>query len=128
MLVFEAIWAEAAIVFGKRNGAAESLTPFSRTWKQILGRSEHALWTWNEKYGPLNAPQREYATSLIVHSLKKASEAPSLGMRYAFFNAKLTGLLNHETVHAGFQSRKDEAKADAQYDSLMYGLYEEVAA
>jgi hypothetical protein len=121
---FEIVWAEAAIVFGKKNGEPESLTPFSRTWKQIVGRAEHALWLWNDKYGPLNAEQRVYAAQLVTHALRQALLTQVRSERYAYFNATLTRLLNHETVHAGFQSRKDSTpEIDVVGD-----LYEAVAA
>jgi len=125
MTFFEAVWAEAAIVFGKRNGEPESLTPFSRTWKQVVGRAEHALWMWNEKYGPLNPKQRAYAAELVCHALRQALEAPDRSGRYAFFNATLTRSLNHERVHDGFRSREDadiQGEASDLADDLFLGV------
>jgi hypothetical protein len=123
MTFYEVVWAEAAIVFGKKNGEPESLTPFSRTWKQVVGRAEHALWLWNDKYGPLNADQRLYAAQLVTHALRQALLTQVRSERYAFFNATLTRLLNHETVHAGFRARREETRPPDYFD-----VYEEVAA
>lgn len=124
MTFFEEVWETAAIVFGKKNGEAESLTPFSKTWKQIVGRAEHALWMWNDKYGPLNQRQREHAAVLVCYALRQALDAPDRSGRYAYFNATLTRLLNHETVHAGFLSRQDEVPES----DLTADLYGAVAA
>lgn len=119
MTFFERIYAEAAVVFGKRNGEKESLTPHSRTWRTVIERAEHALWLWNENYGPLTLEQREYAADLIVHALGKAGEQAEVGKRYAFFHTELTSLLNHERVQAGFQKRAEERHSGAVLSSLL---------
>jgi hypothetical protein len=72
---FGAVWAEAAITFGKNNGHKESLTPFGRTWEQILTRCEHAIRVWDAAHGPLNDDQWKYATELFVAALRHARTA-----------------------------------------------------
>jgi hypothetical protein len=111
MSFYGEVWAAAAETFGQKRGHKNPLTPYTRTWKIILQRAEHALWVWNDKYGPLNGSQREYATTLVVHSLTRAREAPDCNSTYAYFNATLTRLLNHETVDAGFKSRDEQEPA-----------------
>jgi hypothetical protein len=103
--VFGLVWKEAAETFSKRNGHRESLTPFGRTWDQVLSRCEHALRVWDGKYGPLNDAQWDYCAELFVHALKYARSANTPGQMYAYFNTQLTHLLNHEQVAQGFQSR-----------------------
>jgi len=120
---FERIWRESASAFSKRNGEPVALTPYSRTWKTILERSEHALWVWNDKYGPLTREQRDYAADLICHALSKAGAQEAVGDRYAFFHTELTSLLNHEKVHAGFQRR-----GQALDDQLEVDVFESVPA
>lgn len=106
MSFFDLVWRAAASAFSKRNGSPVALTPYSRTWQTILGRAEHALWLWNDKYGPLTSEQRLYAAELVCHALKKAGEQAADGDRYAFFHTELTALLNHERVHEGFKRRE----------------------
>lgn len=120
MTFFEIVFTEAAKTFGKRAGHAETLTPYSRTWRTVIERAEHALWLWNDKYGPLSPAQREYAAELVRSSLIYAREkAPNVGQTYAYFHTQLTHLLNHETVHQGFHSRASLAELNsALLDSL----------
>lgn len=116
MTLFDAIFAEAAITFGKRRGHAETLTTYSTTWKTVGERADHAIWMWNDKYGPLNAGQRDYACKLVVSALRYArTHAPSVGQTYAFFHTQLTHLLNHERVHHGFLSRASTAEEEAAF-------------
>lgn len=105
----EYVFTCAAETFGKRAGFAEPLSPYSRTWKMVCERADHALWLWNDSYGPLNKEQREYAARLVCSSLEHArEEAPTLGDTYAYFHTRLTQLLNHERVKAGFLARNPE--------------------
>lgn len=108
---YDQVYRAAADTFGKKRGHKNPLTPYTRTWAMVLGRAEHALWVWNDKFGPLNPHQRGYAALLVVHCLQKAQAAPDCNSTYAYFNASLTRLLNHETVDAGFKSRGEEARA-----------------
>ena len=107
MTLYERIWREAAETFGKNRGQENPLTPYTRTWRQIIDRAEHALWLWNDKYGPLTVKQRGYAGDLICHALVAAREAPDPGSVYAYFNTRLTSMLNHEVVDLGFKVRAD---------------------
>lgn len=125
LTVFERIWGAAASVFSKRNGEREPLTPYSRTWKTVVARAEHALWLWNDKYGPLTHEQREYACDLICHALKKAGERAEVGERYAFFHTELDSLLNHERVHEGFRRRAPRVDEEALAD---FDVFAEVGA
>lgn len=119
MTVFERIYREAASTFSKREGHGEPLSPYSRTWATVIGRAEHALWMWNEKYGPLSPAQRDYAVHLICDSLKKAREGATAGDHYAFFHQRLTTLLNHETVHEGFRRRGATYESVAELDAIL---------
>ena len=120
MTFSEAVFTEAAKTFGKRAGHAETLTPYSRTWRTVIERAEHALWLWNDKYGPLSPKQRQYASELVCSALTYAREkAPNVGQTYAFFHTQLTHLLNHERVHQGFQQRAELVAAD---ESLLDSL------
>lgn len=107
MTIFDRIWRGAADAFSKTTGEAAPLHPYSRTWVTILERADHAIWLWNDKYGPLNSSQRDYAGDLICHALVKAGKQSNVGDRYAYFHTELTSLLNHERVHAGFEKRAD---------------------
>ena len=128
MTFFEAVWKEAASTFAKRRGFPEALTPHGRTWKTVCARAEHALWVWNDKYGPLNIEQREYAGALVCHALRRAREtAPSVGETYAYFHTSLTHLLNHERVHHGFTSRSNRGELDAALLDSLPDVFLEVA-
>jgi hypothetical protein len=108
VIFFHRVWIAAARTFGKRTGHGSTLQPYSDTWKLVIQRAEHALRVWNAKYGPLSAEQWEYAGELVEYALEHAIEAPGPNERYAWFNAKLTMLLNHESVDAGFRRREDD--------------------
>lgn len=124
-MFYDRVFTEAAETFSVKRGHRHALTPFSRTWRTILERADHALWTWNDKYGPLTREQRAYAAELVCHALTKARAADSAGDHYAHFHTTLTSLLNHETVDAGFKARAERG------DSLaadLIGEFAEVAA
>jgi hypothetical protein len=105
--LFDRIWRVAAETFSKGRGHDESLNPYRDDWRKILARVEHAIFLWNDKYGPLNHAQREYAGDIVCYALVNAREAPTPSERYAWFNRALTGSLNHERVDAGFKQRDD---------------------
>jgi len=122
--LFGRIFEAAAITFGKTAGSSESLTPFSRTWRTVNRRAEHAIWMWNEKYGPLSPAQVEYVGDLIVHALKHAASAPSDGQKYAYFHTQLTSLLNHERVDAGFDQRAERGDLAASLAAALEDSYQ----
>ena len=100
------VWNDAAALFSKKNGHRQTLAPYSRTWAQVVERVEHVVWdVWNDKYGPLEPAQREYAIELIRSAFKHAAGAPTPSDHYAWFHARLMMLANHETVDAGFRKR-----------------------
>ena len=107
MTFFEKVWREAAETFGKQRGFKNPLSPYTRTWRLVVDRAEHALRVWDEKYGPLNRKQWDYAGDLVAYSLKQARTAPDCNAAYAFFNTTLTSLLNHERTDEGFTRRAD---------------------
>lgn len=103
----ERIFRAAKAAFGKNVFAA---------WPQIIGEAEHALWVvWNPRYGPLNAEQREYATSLVCFALNKAVGHPN---PYGAYYTWLRSAYNHETVDAGFKSRRTVETA-VEYGPLL---------
>lgn len=114
--MFVQLWDAAALAFGKEAGGSKSLTPFSRTWHSILERYEHALWHWNDAYGPLTVEQREYAVQLFTSAIEHAAKAPSYGLRYAYFFSGITSLMNHETVQAGMRRRGAQAELAVELD------------
>jgi len=122
----EAVWQAAADTFGKKRGHANPLTPYTRTWRLVIERAEHALWVWNDKFGPLTPSQRQYATDLIVYSLKKAQEAPDCNAVYAHFITTLVSLINHERTDAGFERRREELPTGAGFDAS--AVLQDVAA
>lgn len=128
MTLFDRIFREAASTFSKRNGHRQALTPFSKTWTTVIERADHAIWVWNDKYGPLNAKQREYAGDLIAHALQTAGKQPKPGDHYAFFHTTLDSLLNHERVHTGFKSREEGVEVEGEVGEMLDNLYAEVAA
>lgn len=127
-MFYERVWNAAADTFGKKRGHKNPLTPYTRTWRLVLSRADHALWVWNDKYGPLTPAQRDYAAELVEHALVKAQEAPDCNAVYAFFNAKLTRLLNHEKVDAGFKQRAHEGELDEELGEMLSGHGQVVAA
>jgi len=89
----------------------------------VIKRAEHAIWMWNEKYGPLSPRQVEYVGDLIVHALKRAGDAPSDGEKYAYFHTQLTSLLNHERVDAGFDQRAEHGDLAAALAAALEDSY-----
>jgi len=119
MTFSERVYAGAAEAFGKRRGHQQSLSPHSNTWRTVIGRAEHALWRWNDAYGPLNEAQRSYAADLVCYALAHAARnAPNVAQTYAFFHTELTHLLNHERVQAGFLTRASE-REDILLDAVL---------
>lgn len=111
----------AAGVFSKaKTGSA--LSPFSDTWTRIAVYSEHAIWLWNDKYGPLNHDQREYAVELLCHALKDADKAPSVDQRYAFFHSAVTRMLNHERVDSGMKQRATRGEPILDFDEVFQAV------
>lgn len=119
MTFSERVYTGAADAFGRRLGHPRSLSPHSSTWRMVIARAEHALWRWNDQFGPLNAGQREYAAELVCFALTRAArDAPTLQQTYAFFQTELTRLLNHERVQAGFLARATE-REDVVLDAIL---------
>lgn len=119
MSLTQTIWKAAYAAFGKE---------VYKAWPQICDRWEHAVFLWNDSYGPLNPAQREYAGQLVVSALEWAGKHPA-EQRYARFHASLTAKLVHERVVAGFKARREEEGEDALVDVIdLDNIYESVAA
>lgn len=125
MSFYEKVWLAAAETFAVKRGHRKPLNPYTRTWRLVVDRAEHALRVWDEKYGPLNRSQWDYAGDLIAHALTQARTAPDCNAAYAYFNTTLTSLLNHERTDAGF-TRRATSLDDALGD--LVGDFQEVPA
>ena len=125
MTFFDKVWREAAETFSQKRGHRNPLNPYTRTWKLVVDRAEHALRVWDEKYGPLNRKQWDYAGDLIAYALIQARSAPDCNAAYAFFNTTLTQLLNHERTDEGM-TRRASSLDDALGDVI--GEFAEVPA
>lgn len=117
MSLTQTIWKAAYAAFGKE---------VYKAWPQLCERWEHALWVWNDAYGPLCPAQREFAAERIVSALKWAADHPA-DQRYARFNASLSHWLNHERTQAGFKSREEREEPVAFLSSLADQLAEVAA-
>ena len=83
--------------------------PASRAHKSLSRRVQHALRVWAEKYGPLTADQYEYADTVLEAALRRAA-ADAAGDRsklFAYAQAQIGRVVNHERVHAGFKRREE---------------------
>lgn len=98
-----ATFAAALEVFGPSVHALNG-----RTRKNLDRRIGHALRVWREKYGPLTPDQEQYADAVLAASLRAGLAAPNANQRYAYAQAQIARAVNHERVHAGFQSRAGE--------------------
>ena len=78
-----------------------------RTYQSLDRRIRHALRVWDEKYGPLNPAQNEYAATLLVHAIEKGAReaAGDRSKLYPFVQAGIGRLVNHERVDEGFKAR-----------------------
>jgi hypothetical protein len=81
--------------------------PESRTYRSLSRRAQHALRVWSERYGPFNQSQAEYADSVLAAALRSAARdaAGDRSKLFRFAQARIGGMVNHETVHAGFLKR-----------------------
>lgn len=101
----EEIWEAADKAFGRPE--------VFKAWPMICRKWEHALWHWNEQFGPLSPKQRDYFVEIVVSCLVWAGCKPQ-AQRYASYQASLMAKLNHERVRAGFISRGVEPPASVQ--------------
>jgi len=79
----------------------------SRTMNAMLARARFALKVWQEKYGPLNPEQHEYANQLLVSAVECGIKyAPDEGARRAMVYTWLDRIVNDERGHEGFLRRR----------------------
>lgn len=97
---------------GVMEAVAEHVSPSvwnaeSRTYKSLDRRIRWATSVWVDRYGPLTKDQREYMSELLIAAVKKAATESGGDKRklYPFLHTNISYLVNHETVHAGFQRR-----------------------
>lgn len=81
-----------------------------RTYKSLDRRIRHALRVWAEKYGPLTPDQEGYADRVLAAAIKdgEVKAGRDGGKRYAFVQANIGRVVNHEVVDAGFKKRAPE--------------------
>ncbi len=77
-----------------------------RTRKGLDRKIAHALRTWDDKYGPMNPEQAEYAAACLTSCFHLDLELPQV-------YSKLNLIVHAERVHAGFIRR---AGAAPQFD------------
>lgn len=83
--------------------------PASRAHKSLSRRVQHALRVWAEKYGPLTPDQYEYADTVLEAALRSAAKeaAGDRSKLFAYAQAQIGRVVNHERVHEGFQRRAE---------------------
>jgi hypothetical protein len=96
-LVVEEIWDAADKCFGRPE--------VFKAWPMVCKKWEHALWHWNDQFGPLNQKQRDYFVEVVISCLVWAGTQQEVQRRYASYQASLMAKLNHERVRDGFQMR-----------------------
>ena len=86
--------------------------PASRSHKSLSRRVEHALRVWAEKYGPLTPDQADYADHVLAAALRSAAKeaAGDRSKLFAFAQAQIGRVVNHERVHEGFQRRTERVE------------------
>ena len=91
-----------------------------RTFKSLNRRIVHTLRVWEEKYGPFNEAQEQYASKVLTHAVVRARAgadgAPSL--LYPYVLAAIARMVNHEKVDAGFKRRAEMGDLDLLDDLL----------
>jgi hypothetical protein len=87
-----------------------------RTGRALDRRIGHALRVWDEKYGPLSPEQEAYADDVLAAAISRGeSEAGrDPAKRYAFVQAQIGRMVNHERVDAGFKRRAVELDVSAE--------------
>lgn len=98
------VFACAVDVFGPQLN-----NPKSRTRLSLDRKIGHAIRVWQERYGPLNADQERYVSSVLCNAIRtgaedRAAAAPGSSL-IPFVLARIGRVLNHEVVHAGFKRR-----------------------
>lgn len=79
----------------------------SRTMNAMLARARFALKVWNEKYGPMNPEQHEYANQLLVSAVECGIKySPDDGAKRAMVYTWLDRIVNDERGHEGFLRRR----------------------
>jgi hypothetical protein len=108
--VVDEIWKEADRCFGRPE--------VFKAWPMICRKWEHALWHWNDQFGPLNPDQRAYFIEVVGSCLRWAARKPA-EQRYASYQASLMAKLNHEAIRSGFERRASASSADLSMLSEM---------
>lgn len=91
----------------------------SRFVRGLHRRILHALETWEEKYGPFNDAQEDYAHKLLVYAINRgATEGKDQVEKYRYSLHTMAQLVNHEKAHAGFTRRRDETPEHLYGDLL----------
>lgn len=85
-----------------------------RVRKALNRRIHFAMDVWNEKYGPLNLEQEQYAAEVLAAAIRSAARDAHRDPRklYPFVYKRLLDAVNHETVHDGFQKRSGAVARD----------------
>lgn len=79
----------------------------SRTMNAMLARARFALKVWQEKYGPMNPEQHEYANQLLVSAVECGIKyAPDESVKRAMVYTWLDRIVNDERGHEGFLRRR----------------------
>jgi len=81
----------------------------SRTMDAMLARARFALKVWQEKYGPLNPEQHEYANQLLVSAVECGIKyAPDEKAKRPMVYTWLDRIVNDERGHEGFMRRRTQ--------------------
>lgn len=83
--------------------------PASRTFKSLERRISHALRVWEQRYGPLNAKQLQYADAVLAAVvLAAARDARKDGASiWAYAQSRIARAIVNERVEAGMKTRRE---------------------
>lgn len=100
-------WPDAVMEAVAEHVSGSVWNPESRTYKGLDKRICHTISVWRNRYGPLSVEQEKYVAELLVAAVTKAASEAGTDKKklYPFLHSNISYLVNHETVHAGFQKR-----------------------
>lgn len=73
-------------------------------------RIRHALTVWDDRFGPFEPAQQEYAEKVLAAAIRRAAKDAGDEVVYPFLYSGLDRVVHLERVHDGFKNRSGEAR------------------
>ena len=113
----DSVWEAAREVFG-----GSVLNENGRTHKILHARCQRALHAWDQRFGPLNDEQTEYATSLLIWAVRKGD---GVAKPYPLVYDALDRIGRDDRVVEAFETRAGDQVLRENLSTLVTGTDDE---